>query len=197
MDFLIKVIELLCKDAKKLQQKYTTFNPLVSKNENFRDLYNEFLYFIVKDQTSNKAYIKEDLISKINKYPKDLKNYTFFSYNNSKEEEKTRLFSVQSQLKYFSTERRKSHYSSYSNLSDAINPGNRGLEKEDFSISKKMSTKFNLNRFSINSNSSNELHSTNSKKYRIGSSNYIRNEKSKNSIKILPKFRKFFIRKKT
>ena len=194
LDFLIKVIELLCKDAKKLQQKYTTFNPLVSKNENFRDLYNEFLYFIVKDQTSNKAYIKEDLISKINKYPKDLKNYTFFSYNNSKEEEKTRLFSVQSQLKYFSIERRKSHYSSYSNLSDAINPGNRGLEKEDFSISKKMSTKFNLSRFSINSNSSNELHSTNSKKYRIGSSNYIRNEKSKNSIKILPKFRKFFIR---
>ena len=190
LDFLIKVCDLLCKDAKRLQQKYATFNPLVSKNENFRDLYNEFLYFIVKD----KAYIKDELISKINKYPKDLIIYTFFSYNISKEEEKTRIFSVKSQLKYYSTERKKSHYSSYSNLADAINPGNKGLEKEDFFINKRLTSKFNLHKLSMNSNSSNDLHSTNNIKYRIGSSNGIRNEKNKNSIKIMPKFRKFFIR---
>jgi len=194
LDFLIKVSELSCKDAKRLQQKYAANNPLISKNENFRDLYNEFLYFIVKNYTSNKIYNKDELISKINKYPKDLSNYTFFSYKNSKEEEKTRLFSVQSHLKYYSTERRKSHYSSYSNLADAINPVNRGLEKEDFSIMNKLTSKFNLHKYSINSNSSNDLQSTNSKKYKIGSSNCIRNEKINNNIKILPKFRKFFIR---
>ena len=195
LDFLIKVCDLLCKDAKKLQQKYMAYNPLISKNENFRDLYNEFLYYILKEYNLNKVYNKEELISKVNKYSKDSKNYTYFSYNNSKEDEKTRLFSVQSQLKYFSTNRRKSHYSSYSNLLDAVNPGNRGFEKEDFSISKRLTSKFISHKYSPNSNSLNELHSTNNKKYKIGSSNCIRNEKYRNDIyKIVPKFRKFFIR---
>ena len=128
LDFLIRVSEILCKDAKKLQQKYPTFNPLISRNTNYSDLYEDFLNFILKYYILNKTYNKEDLLLKVNKNNKLGQNFTCVEYNR---EGKARLFSIKSHLHLISPERKKSHFTSSSYIGDTGSFSGKGSEKED------------------------------------------------------------------
>ena len=195
LDFLIRVSEILCKDAKKLQQKYPTFNPLISRNTNYSDLYEDFLNFILKDYILNKTYNKEDLLLKVNKNNKLGQNFTCVEYNR---EGKARLFSIKSHLHLISPERKKSHFTSSSYIGDTGSFSGKGSEKEDcYSVHKTEAFRGNLKKYSMNSNSTKDLGSSfDNDKFRKSAGNFSKkSEKNKGiNYKILPKFLNYFVR---
>ena len=94
LEILIKISEKLCKDAEKLQKKYATYNPLMSKNEENTELYEEFRLFITKEYMVNKKFNKEDLIQKTLKFS-DTNKYLCFYY---KQDYKSNIKSSESHI---------------------------------------------------------------------------------------------------
>ena len=134
LNFLIKSSELLCKDALRLQQKYITYNPLVSKSENQTEIYEEFKNYIINEYNLNKKYDKNDLIEKIKKNEKASRKYRFVLYNRLG---KAKLVSTKENLNIYEFDKRKSFYKDISNsYGDGSSYSKNSFrdEKEEFSF---------------------------------------------------------------
>jgi hypothetical protein len=189
--FLLQVSEFLCKDSKILQQKYSSYNPLISKNIYQTDLYEDFLNYILKDYISNKTYNKEELLLKINKNNEIAKIYNPIAF---KKEGKSREFTIQNQVKLFSSNRKKSMYTNSPNFDKTESFSSRNSEKEDcISLNKLGTPKQKTKKLTINS--SKALTLLDSVKSRINSLTSSNKKEFKNvKYKIKPKFLKFFVR---
>ena len=189
--FLIQVSEFLCKDSKNLQQKYSSYNPLISKSMYQTDLYEDFLNYILKDYISSKTYNKEELLLKINKNNEKIKLYYPVTF---KKEGKSRQFTIQNQVKLITSNRKKSMYSNSPNFDKTESLSSQNSEKEDCISLNKLTPKTKTKNFTINS--SKALSIMDSLKSRINSlTSGNKKELYKNvEYKIKPKFLKFFVR---
>jgi hypothetical protein len=177
--FLIETSELLCKDALRLQQKYSSNNPLASKYSNNTDLYEEFKNFIIKNYLVNQIYNKDDLLLKISKNYKIAKNYTCLIFT---KEGKARLLS----MKGF-------------NLSDKnkaiFNVGEGGSTSRRDSIKNESIPPMFTGSFGRREKNSISTNNLVEKENRLGLFFSSKKEKTKLiTFKILPKFMKYFIR---
>ena len=181
LDFFIKTSELLCKDAQTLQQKYSTYNPLISRNKNTTELYEEFQNYILKDYIINKTYNKEVLLLKINKNYKISRNYDCVIFA---EDGKARLFSINSHIQLISTDGRKNSFHSIEDEDNNKRPSTKnGSTPFGLSESEKERIKNKRNSASSQNLINYGLLSIN-KKEKIKLINYI----------IIPKFLNYFVR---
>ena len=189
--FLLQVSEFLCKDSKILQQKYSSYNPLISKNIYQTDLYEDFLNYILKDYISTKTYNKEELLLKINKNKGIAKIYNPIAF---KKEGRAREFTIQNQVKLISFNRKKSMYTNSSNFDKTDSFSSKNSEKEDCISLNKLTPKPTTKKLTINSTKAlTLLDSVKSRINSLTSSN--KKEFYKNvKYKIKPKFMKFFLR---
>ncbi len=97
INFFMSTAESLCKDAHKLQKKYLTSYPLVSKNLETNELYNEFQNYILKDYIYDKKLNFEQFYEKINLNQKDTKRYMSVIYIKNG---RAKMQSIRSQLKF-------------------------------------------------------------------------------------------------
>jgi hypothetical protein len=179
LDFLIKTSELLCKDAQRLQQKYSNNNPLISKYSNHTELYEDFKNYILKNYLLNQIYNKDDLLLKITKNYKLTRNYTCLVFS---KEGKARLYSMKGRTNF--SEKKKNFFSSTGEGS------NRDSVKDETNPS---TFRGSFGRFEKNSIST---HNLLEKEGRGGLFFSSKREKTKLiDYKILPKFSKHFVRK--
>ena len=186
LDFLIKTSEILCKDAQKLQQKYLTHNPLISRNPNSTELYVEFQNYILKDYLLNKTYNKEDLLLRISKNYKISRNYACVAFT---KEGKARLFSIKSHIQMISTDKKKTN-------GEGVNSG-RGSINNDSIPSNISSNISESNKGSISKNKKNSFSTHNLSSLENNRIGLFSSKKEKNKLfdyKIIPKFFKTFIR---
>ena len=153
-DFFVEMDELLCQNAKKLQQSYASYKPLLGSSVNSTPLYEEFTSFILNEYTITSAYDKNLLISKINLGSKAYKQYTNVDYT---KEGKARLISISSNINLLGSDKKKNFYSNSPNF-DECSLGKS--TKEEYAESFK--TTFYKN--NKTSNSTNELLSLNKEK---------------------------------
>jgi len=189
--FLLQVSEFLCKDSKNLQQKYSSYNPLIAKNIYQTDLYEDFLNYILKDFIPTKTYNKDDLILKINKNSEIARIYNPIAF---RREEKSREFKIQNQVKLVSSNRKKSMYTNAPNFDKTESFSSRCSEKEDCKSLNKFSPIQQIKKLTLNSTKA--LTIVDSVKSRINSlTSSNKKEMYKNvKYKIKPKFLKFFVR---
>jgi hypothetical protein len=189
--FLLQVSEFLCKDSKILQQKYSSYNPLISKNIYQTDLYEDFLNYILKDYISSKIYNKEELLLKINKNKGITKIYNPIAF---KKGARSREFTIQNQVKLFSSNRKKSMYTNSPGFDKTESFSSKNSEKEDCISLNKLTPKQKTKKLTINSSKAfSLLDSVKSRINSLTSSN--KKELYKNvKYKIKPKFLKFFVR---
>ena len=194
LDLLINISERLCKDAQRLQQKYTTYTPLASRSPNTTSLYDEFQNYILKDYIINKSYNKDELLSLINKNYKIARKYACVAYTR---EGKARLFSIKSHIQLISSDKKKSMYSQNStNVGEGVSNYRGSMKDENLPIRLADTIKSSLGKKKRNSNSSLELNSLGKDKQRINSELFS-TKKEKNKFfeyKVIPKFLKFFVR---
>ena len=182
LDFLIKTSELLCKDAQKLQQIYSSNNPLISKSPNHTDLYEEFKNFILKNYLINQTYNKDELLLRISKNYKISRNYTCLVFT---KEGKARLLSMKGRINL--SDKKKTFFA----LGEGDSRSRRGSIKDENAPG---IFRGSLGRFEKNSYSTHNLWSL-EKEGRSGLLFSSKREKIKLiNYKILPKFLKFFIR---
>ena len=185
IDFFIETSEILCKNAKLLQQTYTNYKPLLCSNSNLTQIYEDFTSFILNEYNISSIYNKEDLISKINYKSKEYKRYTNVDYS---KEGKARLISINSNINLLSNEKKKNFYN------NSMDEGSQGKSnnKED-NIE---NYKGNLLRYTKNSNSTNELTNLTKDYTRMSSTLFNAKKEKKRSLyyKIIPSFLKSFLR---
>ena len=194
LDFLINISEQLCKDSKKLQQKYPSYNPLISKNPGTTILYEEFQNYILKDYIHNKKFNKEDLLLLINKNYKISRKYACVAYT---KEGKARLFSINSHIQLISSDKKKSFYShSSSNYGEGTNSNRGSLKDVTSPLKVTNSLKGNLGKLNKNSNSTSDLASLVNDKQKINEGYFSKKrEKIKfMDYKIIPRFKRYFLR---
>ena len=190
IDFFIEMDELLCQNAKKLQQNYANYKPLLSSSVNSTPLYEEFTSFILKEYTITSVYDKNLLISKIKCSSKAYRQYTNVDYS---KEGKARLVSISSNINLLGSDKKKTFYSNSPNF-DECSEGKS--TKEEYAES----SKTNFYKNNAFSNSTNELLSFNKEKdKKFMSIGFLSSKKEKNKkiiYKIIPKFSKYFLRTK-
>ena len=201
LNFLVKTSEILCKDAQKLQQKYITYNPLISKSENQADIYEDFKNYIINEYNLNKKFNKEDLFLKINNKEKASRKYKNVLYNRLG---KAKLISTKSNLNIYELDKRNSFYKDACNsYGDGSNFSKNSIkdEKEELLFDNLVTESAkSFGRVSnFRSASNNELNDDTKEKFdifRVSSAFFLR-KKEKNKLleyKIFPKFMKYFIR---
>ena len=192
LDFLINISEQLCKDAKKLQQKYPTYSPLISRNPNTTILYEEFQNYILKDYILHKVYKLDELLLIINRNYKIARKYACVAYT---KEGKARLLSIKSHIQLISSDKKRPLYSQNSFGEGGSNK--RGsLNNDSQPLKLTNSLKNNYGKSNKNSNSTSDLYSLGNDKQRINEG-FFSSKKEKNKYfdyKIIPKFFKYFIR---
>ena len=179
LDFFIRSSELLCKDAYTLQKRYASSNPLISKNKNNKELYDEFQNYILKDYFSNKTYKKEVLLSKINKSYKSSKTYDCIPF---KAEENPRLFSIKSHMQLIASDKKL----------NLLNPMGSSRINSRRSTIKAECTPFNLLETNKGINKRNTFYSKT-----FTDLKFVISKKDNNQLinyKIMPKFSNFFVR---
>ena len=98
LQILIRLSDKLCKDAEKLQKKYSNYNPLMNKTDDTNnDLYEEFRLYITKEYIVNKKFNKDELTLKVLK-SKESKKYLCFYYT---KDYKAKLQSTKSHIQIF------------------------------------------------------------------------------------------------
>ena len=203
LNFLIKTSELLCEDAQRLQQKYTTYNPLVTKSESQNQIYEDFKNYIINEYNLTKKYNKENLISKIQNNEKASRKYKSVLYNRAG---KAKMLSSKNHSRIEEMDKRNSFYKdecySYGDGSSFSKNSIRDEREEHlsgnlmFESVKSLGRSSNLN---LNSSSTTELNSHTKEKFdifRVTSAFFLkRKEKIKLlKYKIMPKFFKNFVR---
>ena len=195
-----KTSELLCEDAQKLQQKYITYNPLMSKSENQTELYEEFKNYIINEFNLNKKYDKNELIEKINKNEKDSRKYRFVLYNRLG---KAKLVSAKKNLNIYEFDRRKSFYKDTSNsYGDGSSYSRNSLrdEKEELSSGnlyvESVKNNGRLSNLSNANNISSFESNNNGNIIRVNSAFYLKKKEKPKLLeyKIVPKFLKNYVR---
>ena len=200
LNFLIKTSELLCEDAQRLQQKYITYNPLLSKSENQTELYEDFKNYILNEYNLNKKYDKEYLSEKININEKESRKYKNVLYNILG---KAKIFSLTINTNLY-LEKRKSFYKdSYSSYEEESSYSRNSIkdEKNDNSsinlLSQSVRSLGKLN--NLNLSTTTELNNINKEKFdffRVSSSFFLKKKEKIKLLeyKIVPKFMKNFVR---
>ena len=200
LNFLIKTSELLCEDAQRLQQKYITYNPLLSKSENQTELYEDFKNYILNEYNLNKKYDKEYLSEKININEKESRKYKNVLYNILG---KAKIVSWTSNTNLY-LEKRKSFYKdSYSSYEEESSYSRNSIkdEKNDNSsinlLSQSVRSLGKLN--NLNLSTTTELNNIFKEKFdffRVSSSFFLKKKEKIKLLeyKIVPKFMKNFVR---
>ena len=186
IDFFNEMDELLCQNAKYLQQNYATYKPLLGSNSNSTTLYDEFTNLILNEYNINSIYNKNDLTSKINLNSKVSKLYTNVEYT---KEGKARLISISSNLNLLSSDKKKNFYSNSPNFDEnSLGKSSKDEIAESF--------KSNFPRNNKNSNSTNDLLSVLKDKNRMSTGFFPAKKEKKKVInyKIIPQFNKYFLR---
>ena len=201
LNFFIKTSELLCEDAQRLQQKYITYNPLVSKSQIDNELYDDFKNYIINEYKLNKKFKEGDLIQKIKMNEKESKKYKSVYYNKNGKpklvagksqgnllDNRNNFYNINMQNSYVEESSfgknsyiyEREEHSSYNLMSERVNSFVKLNERKSIS-----STDLNLNSvkegFSL---------------FKVSSSFFLgRKEKRKlKEYKIIPKFLKNFVR---
>ena len=200
LNFLIETSKLLCEDAQRLQQKYITYNPLISKSENQTEIYEHFKNYIINEYNLNKKYNKEYLIEKININEKESRKYKNVLYNRAG---KAKLVSGTSHTNLYLLDKRKSFYkdssSSYgegsslsrNSIKDGDDNSSPNLLVESFRSLGKSSN--------LNSVSTKDLISVNKDKsnfFKVSSAFFLKKKETIKYLeyKVVPKFMKNFVR---
>jgi len=199
LNILIKTSEILCKDAQKLQQKFTNKNPLGSKSENQAKIYDDFKNYIINEYNLKNKFDKDELMLKI-KDNKEIQRYNWVEYSSGD----GRLSKGKSHMNIAMADKRKAFYKAPSNssLGDTSSFSRTSLreEKDEYSTgtSYEQSRTFRIN--SKSSLSTNELPNLNNNEnfnfFRVSSAFFLK-KKEKNKFfdyKIVPKFSKYFVR---
>ena len=185
IDYFIETSELLCKNAKTLQQNYTSYKPLLCSSSNSNQIYEGFKTFILNEYTINQVYNKEELISKINYNQKLYKQYKNVNYN---KEGEARLVSISSNINLSSADKKKNLYNNFDE--NSLGKSNKDELGDNNRVKLLKNTK---NMY----NSTSDLKSLD-KNYnnRLSVSNFnVKKEKKKViSYKIIPQFLKSFLR---
>ena len=194
LNFLIKACELLCRDAQKLQQKYPTYSPLISKNPNTTKLYEDFENYILKDYNLNQTFNIEELLLKIKINYEISRKYACVAFT---KEGKTTLFSIKKTLIF--PEKKKSFYKkSYINYREEDNITLNSTKESSFHLNSPKIVKINnMKQIKRNSCSTNELKSLDNRHIFNSKFKPFFSKKEKMKLfdyKITPKFLKFFIR---
>ena len=185
IDFFIETSELLCKNAKALQQNYSSYKHFLCSSSNSTQLYEEFTNFILNEYKITSIYNKDNLISKINFKSNIYKQYMNVDYS---KEGKARLISI-SKINLETNENKKKNF--YSNSPNNENSLSK-FSKEEISEN----YRGNLSRHNKNSNSTSELMSLAKDKNRmtIGVFSTKKEKKKVIKYKIIPRFLKSFLR---
>ena len=201
LNFLIETSELLCEDAQKLQQKYITYNPLISKSENETEIYEDFKNYILNEYNLNKKYDKAYLIEKINMNEKESRKYKNVLYNKAG---KAKFVSGKSQTNLYLLDKRKSFYkdssSSYGEGSSFSKNSLKDERDENSSPNLLVESFRSLGKSSLlNSISTKDLISVNKDKsnfFRVSSAFFLKKKETIKYLeyKIVPKFMKYFVR---
>ena len=196
LNFFIKISELLCEDAQKLQQKYITYNPLASKSESQTETYDFFKNYIINEYKLNKKYNKEELILKIDK-DKLAKKYGYAKYDKFG---KVRLFTG----KDYTANARSSFYkiNSYSYGEDSNFSRNSIRDERDERHSSGSIVTESVKSFGKSSNNKTLLSETPQPKsenfdfFRVSSAFFLKKRENRKLLeyKIVPKFSKNYVR---
>jgi len=189
IDFFIEMDELLCQNAKYLQQNYASYKPFLCSNSNSTTLYEEFTSLILNEYNINSLYNKNDLTSKINLNSKVYKHYTNVEYT---KEGKARLISISSNMNLLASDKKKNFYNNSPNFDE----NSLGKNSKD-EMAESFKTSFpSFPRNNKNSNSTNDLLSVVKDKNRMSSGFFTAKKEKKKIInyKIIPQFNKYFLR---
>ena len=186
IDFFVEMSELLCQNAKYLQNSYPNYKTFLCSNTNLTPLYKEFTNFILNEYNITSVYNKNILTSKINLNSKVYEQYTNVEYS---KEGKARLISINNNNNLQVNDKKKNFYSNSPNFDES----SLGKSTKDETIE---SFKGNLLRNNKNSNSTHELLSLVKDKNRMTIA-IVSTKKEKKKVinyKIIPQFLKYFLR---
>ena len=197
LNLLFNISEQLCKDAKKLQQKYPTHSPLISRNLNTTSIYEEFQNYILKDYILNKKFNEDKLLAIINQNIKISRKYACLAYT---KEGKARLFSIKSHIQLISSspssDQKKSLFNHTNSNCEKESSHKSSIKEDTCSIRTTNTFRGRPGKLVKSANSTSSLSSlVNDKKRRNDSFFSNKSEKNKHiDYKIIPKFLKFFVR---
>ena len=184
IDYFIETSELLCKNAKTLQQNYTSYKPLLCSSSNSNLIYEGFKNFILNEYTIKEVYNKDEIMSKINFNAKFYKQYKNVDYNS---DGKARLISISSNINLLSSDKKKNFYNNFDE--NSLGKSNKDDLSDNNRTNKLKYTKNNYNSTTDLKSSDKDINRMSIIKF-----NFKKEKKKVINYKIIPQFLKSFLR---